>query len=57
MVIQPFDAQPVVQALHQQIDFLLHFEFDYGQSAVACDPENVNHSPVGPSKCWNLRET
>src|SRR5262249_47053506 len=28
MVIQPLDTQPVVQALHQQIDLLLQLKFD-----------------------------
>src|SRR5215469_11642876 len=55
VVIQPFDTQPVVQTLHQQIDLLLQFKFDNGQAASACHAENVNHSAVGRGKCRNLR--
>src|SRR6516225_991183 len=54
-VVEPLDAQPVVQALHQQIDLLLKLQFDNGQAALARDAENVNHPPVDPGEGRNLR--
>ena len=35
-LLQPLDAQPIVQALERKVNILLHLQLQHGQAATSC---------------------
>ena len=45
-VLEPLDAEPIIQPLHGQVDFLMNLQLDHGQAALPSRAQNVDHSAI-----------
>ena len=54
-LLQPLDAQPVVETLERKVYILLYFQLQHGKATASRCQQNIDYSPSHPRKCRDLR--